>query len=110
MSESPVELFFAVPPVDEGLPKILARYFDLCLPLVPRFATGIPMLIRKCIRRASHRLVGKRCGSTPTVDVDGFAKPGDSGICFRHNCGMAFAQEHVVCSLTSHGTRCNSEH
>ena len=104
VSESPVELFVVAPPVDEGLSKVLASQFDVCVPLVARLATGIPMLIERSVRRASHRIVRKRRSSTPTVDVDGFAQFGDSGIRFRHSCGMAFAQEYVVCSLTSHGT------
>ena len=45
VSESPVQLFFVVPPVDEGVSKVLASHFDLCIPLVARLVTGIPMLI-----------------------------------------------------------------
>ena len=108
--ESPVELFVAVPLVDGGLSKVLASHFDLCIPLVARLASGIPMLIERCIRRASHCIVGERRCSTPTVDVDGFAPFGDSGIRVRHNCGMAFAQEYVASSLTSHDTRRDGEH
>ena len=110
LSESPVQLFIALLPADEGCSKVLASHFDFCIPLVPRLATGIPTLIERCVRRASHHLVGKRRGLTPTVDVDGFAQFGDSGIRFRHNCGMAFTLEYVVSSLTSHGARRNSEY
>ena len=39
-----------------------------------------------------------------------FLNFGDSGIGVRHNCGMAFAQEYVASSLTSHGTRRDGEH
>ena len=70
--ESPVELFVAVPPVDKGLSKVLVSHFNLCTPLVARLATGIPMLIERIVRRASHSIVGKRRGSTPAVEVDGF--------------------------------------
>ena len=35
---------------------------------------------------------------------------GDSGVRTRHNCCMAFAQEYVASSLTSHGTQRDSEH
>ena len=73
LSESPIRLFVAQPPVNEGLSKVLASHFDLCIPLVARLATGIPTLIEKCVRCASHHLVRERWGSTPTVDVDGFA-------------------------------------
>ena len=73
LSESPIEIFVALPPVDKGLSKVLASHFDLCIPLVARLATGIPTLIERCVRRASHNLIRKRRGSTPTVDVDGFA-------------------------------------
>ena len=110
VSASPVELFVVAPPVHEGLSKVLASHFDLCIPLVARLATGIPMLIERCIRRALHRIVGKRRGSTPAVDVDGFPQFGDSGIRVPHNCGMAFTQEYLVSSLTSHGTRRDGEH
>ena len=58
LSESPIELFFALPPVDEGLSKVLASHFDLCIPLVARLATGIPTLIERCVRRASHLRLG----------------------------------------------------
>ena len=73
LSESPIELFVALPPVDEGLSKVLASHFNFCIPLVARLATGIPTLIERCVRCASHHVVRERCGSTPTVDVDGFA-------------------------------------
>ena len=53
-SQSPIELFVVAPPVDEGLSKVLASHFDLCIPLVARLATGIPMLIERCVRCASH--------------------------------------------------------
>ena len=76
--ESSVELFVTVPPVDEGLSKVLASHFVLCIPLVAQLATGIPMLIEKSVRPALHRIVGERRGSTPAVDVDGFARFGDS--------------------------------
>ena len=112
VSEFPVELFVVAPPVDEGLSQVLASHFHLGIPLVARLATGIPMLIERCVRGASHRIVGKRRGSTPLapVTVDGFAEFGDSGIPVRHDHGMVFAQEYVVCSLTRCGTRCNSKH
>ena len=110
VSESPVELFVVAPPVDEGLSKVLASHFDLRIPLVAWLATGIPMLIERCVRRASHRIVAKRRSLTPTVDVDGFAQLGDSSIHVRQNCGKVFAQNHVVSSLTSHGARRGSEH
>ena len=73
LSESPIELFVALPPVDEGLSKVLAIHFDFCIPLVARLASGIPRLIERSVRCASHHLVREPCGSTPTVDVDGFA-------------------------------------
>ena len=107
VSESRLELFVVAPAVNEGLSEVLASHFDLCIPLVARLATGILMLTELCVRCASHRLVGKRRGLTPTVDVHGFAQFGDSGFLFHHNCGMAFAQEYVACSLTSHGTQRN---
>ena len=72
--EFPVELFIALPPVDEGLSKILISHFDLCVPLASRRASSIPMFIKGCVRSASHRLVGERRYSTPAVDVDGFAQ------------------------------------
>ena len=108
--ESPVELFVALPPVDEGLSKVLTSHFDLCVPLVARRATSIPMFIEGCVRRASHRLVGDRRCSTPAVNVDDFAQFVDSSVRTRHNCCMAFAQEYVTSSLTSHGTRRDGEH
>ena len=110
LSESPIKLFVALPPVEEGPSKVLASHFDLCMPLVARLATGIPTLIKGRVRRALHHLVRKRRGSTPTVDIDGFAQFGDGGIRLRHNCGRAFAQKYVVCSLTSHGARRKSEY
>ena len=73
LSESPVELFVALPPVKEDLSKGLASHFDFCIPLVARLATGIPMLIERCVRCASHHLIREWCGSSPTVDVDGLA-------------------------------------
>ena len=73
LSESPIQLFVALPPVDEGLSKVLAGHFDFCIPLVARLATGIPTLIERRVRCASHHLVRERRGSTPTVDVDGFS-------------------------------------
>ena len=73
LSKSPIELFVALPPVDEGLSKVLASHFDVCIPLVGRLATGMPTLIERCVRCTSHHVVRERCGSTPTVDVDGFA-------------------------------------
>ena len=45
LSKSPIELFVALPPVDEGLSKVPAGHFDLCIPLVARLASGIPTLI-----------------------------------------------------------------
>ena len=110
LSESPIELFVALSSVDEGLSKVLATHFDPCIPLVAGFATSIARLIERFVRCASHHLVKERCGSTPTVDVGGFASISDSGISLRHNCGMAFVQEYVFCSLTSHGARHNSEY
>ena len=108
--ESPVELFVALPPVDEDLSKVLTSHFDLCVPLVARRATSILVLIEGCVRRASHRLVGERRCSTPAVDVDGFAQFRDSGVGARHNCCMAFAKEYMASSLTSKGTRRDGEH
>ena len=71
LSESPIELFVTVSPVDEGLSKVLASHFDFCIPLVALLATGIPTLIGRCVRCASRHLVREWCGSSPTVDVDG---------------------------------------
>ena len=48
--ESPVELFVALPPVDEGLSNVLTGHLDLCVPLVARGATSIPMFIAGCVR------------------------------------------------------------
>ena len=110
LPESPVDLFVALPPVDEGLSKVLTSHFYLCVPLVPRRATSIPMFIEGCVRCASHRLVGERRCSTPAVDVDVFAHFSDGGVRTRHNCCMVFAQEYVASSLTSHGTRRDGEH
>ena len=110
LSESSIELFVAVSPVDEGRSKVLASHLDFCIPLVARLATSIPTLIERCVRCASRHLVREWCGSSPTVDVEGLAQLGDSGFCLRHNCGMALVQEHVPCSLTSHGARRNSEY
>ena len=73
LSESPIELFVAVSPVDESLGKVLASQFDSCIPLVARLATGIPTLTERCVRCASRHLVREWCGSFPTVDVDGLA-------------------------------------
>ena len=56
-SESPIELFIAVSPVNEGRSKVLANHFDFCIPLVARLATGIPTLIERCVRCASRHLV-----------------------------------------------------
>ena len=106
LSESPIELFVAVSPVNEGRSKVLASHFNFCIPLVTRLATGIPTLIR-C---ASRHLLREWCGSSPTVAVDGLAELGDSGICLCHNCGMARVLEYVPCSLASHGARRNSEY
>ena len=78
--ESPVELFIALPPVDEGPSNILTSHFDLRVALVAWCATSIPMFIEGCVRRASHRLVGERRCSTPAVYVDGFVQFGDSGV------------------------------
>ena len=72
-SESPIELFVAVSPVDEGRSKVLASHFDFCIPLVARLATGIPRLIQRCVRCASRHLVWEWCGSSTTVDGDGLA-------------------------------------
>ena len=47
LSKSPIELFVAFSPVDEGLSKVLASHFDFCIPLVTRPATGIPTLIER---------------------------------------------------------------
>ena len=110
VSGSPVELFVALPPVDEGISKVPTSHFDLCVPLVAWRATSIPMIIEGCVRRASHRIVGERRCSTRGVDVDGFAQFGDSGVRTRHNCCMAVAQEDVTSSLTSHGTGRDGEH
>ena len=52
LSESPIELFVALPPVDKGLSKVLASHFDFCIPLVARLPTGIPTLIERCVRCA----------------------------------------------------------
>ena len=73
LSESAIELFVAVWPVDEDLSKVLASHFEFCIPLVARLATGIPTLIEGCVRCASRHLVREWCGSSPTVDVDGLA-------------------------------------
>ena len=73
LSKCPIKLFVALPPVDEGLSKVLASHFDFCIPLVARVATGIPKLIERCVRCASHHLLREWCGSSPTVDVDGLA-------------------------------------
>ena len=73
LSESPIELFVALSPVDEGRSKVLACQFDFCIPLVARLATGIPTLIERCVRCASRHLVWEWCSSSPTVDVDGLA-------------------------------------
>ena len=73
LSESPIELFVAVSPVDEGPSRILASHFDFCIPLVAGLATGIPTLIERCVRCALRHLVREWCGSCPTVDVDGLA-------------------------------------
>ena len=73
LSESPIQLFVAVSPVNEGRPEVLASHFDFCIPLVARLATGIPTLIERCVRCASRHLVREWCGSSPTVDVDGLA-------------------------------------
>ena len=108
--ESPVKIFPALPPVDEGPWKVLTCCFDLCVPLIARLTTSIPMFIKGCVRRASHGLVGERRCSTPAVEADGFAQFVDSGVRTRHNCCMAFAQEYVTSSLTSHGTRHDGEH
>ena len=110
VSESPVELFVALPPVDKGLLKVLTSNFDIGLPLVAWRATSIPILIGGCVMRALHHLVGERRCSTPAVDVDGFAQFGDSGVRARHNCCMAFAQEYVASLLTNHGTGRDGQH
>ena len=73
LSESPIELFVAVSPVDEGRPKVLASHFDFCTPLVARLATGICTLIERCVRCAARDLVREWRDSSPTVDVDGLA-------------------------------------
>ena len=73
LSESPIQLFVAVSPVDEGLSKVLASHLNFCIPLVARLATGIPTLIERCVRCASRNLVREWCGSSPTADVDGLA-------------------------------------
>ena len=73
LSESPIELFVALPPVDEGLSKVVASHFDFSIPLVARLATGVPTLIEGCVRGALHHLVRECCRSTPTVDVHGLA-------------------------------------
>ena len=73
LSESPIEVFVAVSPVDEGRSKVLARHFNFCIPLVARLATDISTLIERCVRCASRQLVREWCGSSPTVDVDGLA-------------------------------------
>ena len=73
LSESPIELFVAASPFEEGCSKILASHFDFCVPLVARLATDIPTLIKRCVRRAWRQLVREWCGSPPTVDVDGLA-------------------------------------
>ena len=103
-------LFVARSPFDEGCSKVLASHFDFRIPLVAGLATDIPTLIERCVRSASRQLVREWCGSSPTVDVDGLAELGDSGIRLRHDCGMAFVQEYVPSSLTSHGARRNSEY
>ena len=73
LSESPIELFVAVSPVDESRSKVLASHFNFCIPLVARLAAGIPKLIERSVRCASRHLVREWCGSSPTVDVDGLA-------------------------------------
>ena len=110
LSESPIELFVAASPFDEGCSKILASHFDFGIPLVARLATDIPTLIERCVTSASRQLLREWCCSSPTVDVDGLAQLEDSGIRLRDDCGMSFVQEHVSSSMTSHGARSNSEH
>ena len=88
--ESPVELFLALLPVDEGPSKVVTSHFDLRVPLVARRLPAFPCSLKE-VSGASHHLVGERRCSTPAVYVDGFAQFGDSGVRTRHNCGMAFA-------------------
>ena len=57
LSESPIELFVAASPFDEGRWKVLASHFDFCIPLVAQLATNIPTLIDRCVRSASRQLV-----------------------------------------------------
>ena len=73
LSKSPIELFVATSPFDEGRSKVLASHFPFCIPLIARLATDIPTLIERCVRSASRQLVREWCGSSPTVDVDGLA-------------------------------------
>ena len=73
LSESSMELFVAVSPVNEGRSKVLASHFNFCIPVVGRLATGIPTLIERCVRCASRHLVREWCGSSPTVHVDDLA-------------------------------------
>ena len=72
-SESPIELFVAVSPVDKGRCKVLASHVDFCIPLAARLATGIPTLIERCMRCPARHLVREYCCSSRTVDVDDLA-------------------------------------
>ena len=47
LSESPIELFVATSPFDEGRLKVLASHFDFCISLVAPLATDIPTLIER---------------------------------------------------------------
>ena len=66
LSESPIQLFVAVSPVDKGRSKILASHFDFCIPLVARLASGVPTLIERCVKCASRHLVREWCSLSPT--------------------------------------------
>ena len=68
LSESPIELFVATSPFNEGRSKVLASHFDFCVPLLAWLTTDIPTLIERSVRSASRQFVREWCGSSPTVD------------------------------------------
>ena len=99
---SPVELLVAFSPVDKGFSKIATDHFYLGVPLVALCAARGSAFIQGCIRRRSHRIIGKLCCLAPAVNVDNLTQLVDASICPGHDNCVLLAQEGITFSLTGH--------